>query len=106
MITHIEKIAFRDINNDPRRWRLVPIVPGTATLTRTISPDDNKGNIEKIEISAVVKQYLPEMTRDLIVHIALEDHTELTIGSEDLPATFELKQTNNVTAKLEYERIP
>ena len=45
MITHIEKIAFRDINNDPRRWRLVPIVPGTATLTRTISPDDNKGNI-------------------------------------------------------------
>lgn len=105
MIVHIEEIAYRDINNDPR-WKTVPIVPGTATLTRTSSPDENKGDIEKIEIYAVIKKYLRELSRDLIVYVALEDMTGLTIGTEDHPATFEVKQANNVTIKLEYERVP
>lgn len=105
MIRQIEKIAFLDFCNS-QEWRLVPLVPGSATLTETTKPEENKGNVEEIEISAVIKQYVSEMTRDLVVFVEFDDRTSMTIGTEDLPATFELKRTDSVVATLKYERIP
>lgn len=105
MIRLIEDIYILDFHNDTD-WKRIPIVPGTATISQQISPDDNKGSIEKVEISAVIEEYITQMTRDLLVYVVLDNHTTVSVGTEDLPATFELKRASNITATLKYERIP
>lgn len=106
MIRHITEIYITDINSSTPFFK-VPMVPGTGTLTQSIT-NDNKGNLEKIEITVVLTEYCKAMMNDIIVWILFDNNDRDTIGTKDIPARFELNRNNSSGCKatLKYERIP
>lgn len=107
MIRHITEIYISDINSSSPTFR-APTVPGTGTYSQSITYDDSKGDLEKIEISVVLTKYCKEMTNDIIAWILFDNDDSDTVGTIDIPARFEIKRGNSsgCTATLKYERIP
>lgn len=111
MIKHITHIFVEDhtaIDQDGFGLASdVPFLEGSGVYSQNIT-EEEKGPIEKIEISMTIPQYLTVLTHDLTVHVYLEGKCFDRVGTRDIPARFEIKKTNTSSCKatLKYERIP
>lgn len=99
----IDKMAYKLIGN--KGWRILPLVPGTAQFSYTSSTED-KGRLEKFEVSAILRKTIRELSLDLQLYIAFDDLTEITLGTEDLPARFKVEDKDGCSISMKYERTP
>lgn len=86
----------------------LPIIPGTATLSRSTASD---GLTEEITVNARLKEVPADCTADLsMVSVAyLDDQAgtqkTLTFGSSDIPARFTLEDNVTIAVKCTYRRV-
>lgn len=98
MIRTIEKIIINDLSS--RVQKVVPMIPASGTYSRDITTEAG-GRLSTTNIDFKVSEVLPEMYQDVILTVLFDDGTKVSVGSSDIPATLEIKNSDitRVTCK-------
>lgn len=102
MIRIIDSLLAQSLDRQDGVWHALKIVPATATIERTGKHED-AGRLATVKINATLSD-TPDVLRDnLIVKVGYCHGDDETYGSEDLPLTFEVSETNTVKISCSYQ---
>ena len=81
MIKIITDILITDLDNAAGVWKFVPIVPASGTY-KSESSAGGSGRLAKITLDCKV------------THVIFDDGTKAVVGTNDLPATLDIKESD------------
>ena len=93
MIKIITDILITDLDNAPGVWKSLPIVPASGTYKSESSAGES-GRLAKITLDCKVTHVIPEMKRNVSLQVTFDDGTKAIIGTNDLPATLDIKESD------------
>lgn len=93
MIKIITDILITDLDNTAGVWKLLPIVPASGTY-KSESSAGGSGRLAKITLDCKVTHVIPEMKRNVSLQVTFDDGTKAIIGTNDLPATLDIKESD------------
>ncbi len=93
MIKIITDILIKDLDNTAGVWKFRPIVPASGTY-KSESSAGVSGRLAKITLDCKVTHVIPEMKRNVSLQVIFDDGTKAIIGTNDLPATLDIKESD------------
>lgn len=93
MIKIITDILITDLDNAAGVWKFVPIVPASGTY-KSESSAGGSGRLAKITLECKVTHVIPEMRRNVSLQVSFDDGTKAVVGTNDLPATLDIKESD------------
>ena len=93
MIKIITDILITDLDNAAGVWKALPMVPASGTY-KSESSAGGSGRLAKITLDCKVTHVIPEMKRNISLQVAFDDGTKAIIGTNDLPATLDIKESD------------
>lgn len=102
MIRIIDSLLAQSFDRQDGEWHALPIVPATATIERTDKQED-AGRLATVKINATLSEASEVMRDNLVVKVGYCHGDDETYGSEDLPLTFEVSETNTVKISCSYQ---
>lgn len=102
MIRIIDSLLVQSLDRGDGAWHTLPVVPATATIERSDKEED-AGRLATVKISATLSEASEVMRDNLVVKVSYCHGDDETYGSEDLPLTFEVSETNTVKISCSYQ---
>lgn len=102
MIRIIDTLQAQSLDRQDGIWHKLALVPGTATIERSEKTED-AGRLATVKISATLSEASGVMRDNLILKVGFCHGNDETYGSEDLPLTFEVSETNTLKLSCSYQ---
>lgn len=102
MIRIIDTLQAQSLDKQDGIWHKLALVPGTATIERSEKTED-AGRLATVKISATLSEASGVMRDNLILKVGFCHGNDETYGSEDLPLTFEVSETNTLKLSCSYQ---
>ena len=102
MIRIIDTLQAQSLDKQDGIWHKLALVPGTATVERSEKTED-AGRLATVKISATLSEASGVMRDNLILKVGFCHGNDETYGSEDLPLTFEVSETNTLKLSCSYQ---
>lgn len=102
MIRIISMLQAQSLDRQDGVWHKLELVPGTATIERTEKAED-AGRLASIKINATLSNASEVMRDNLIIMVGFCHGDDEIYGSEDLPLTFEVNETNTLKLSCSYQ---
>lgn len=102
MIRIIDTLQAQSLDKQDGIWRKLALVPGTATIERSEKTED-AGRLATVKINATLSDASDVMRDNLILKVGFCHGDDETYGSEDLPLTFEVNETNTLKLSCSYQ---
>lgn len=102
MIRIIDTLQAQSLDKQDGIWHKLALVPGTATIERAEKTED-AGRLATVKISATLSEASGVMRDNLILKVGFCHGDDETYGSEDLPLTFEVSETNTLKLSCSYQ---
>ena len=102
MIRIIDTLQAQSLDRQDGIWHKLALVPGTATIERSEKTDDS-GRLATVKISATLSEASDVMRDNLILKVGFCHGDDESYGTEDLPLTFEVSETNTLKLSCSYQ---
>lgn len=102
MIRIIDSLLAQSLDRQDGIWHTIRIVPATATIERTEKPED-AGRLATVKINATLSEASEVMRDNLVVKVGYCHGDGETYGTEELPLTFEVSDTNTLKLSCSYQ---
>ncbi len=98
----IEKIQFSPLDITPGKWYDIEFIPATATHNSK-SKRTASGRLKTATLSFKVSHRFAYMTSNISILITWDNGDKEIIGTNDLPATLTINETDYISCSCEWE---
>lgn len=102
MINIVSTIEIRSLDSGESSFRLLPLIPGSGTLSETIEATEH-GRLKTISMKAGLKADAEGLSDNLEVLITTDTGKVLKAGSGELPVRLKISRENTIIISLEYK---
>nr|DAF38117.1 MAG TPA: hypothetical protein [Caudoviricetes sp.] len=102
MIRIIDTLQAQSLDRQDGVWHRLALIPATATIERSEKVEE-AGRLATIKINASLSESSEVLRDDLVIKVGFCHGGGEIYGSEDLPLTFEISETNILKISCAYQ---
>jgi hypothetical protein len=102
MIRIIDTLQAQSLDRQDGVWHRLALIPATATIERSEKVEE-AGRLATIKINASLSESSEVLRDNLVIKVGFCHGDGEIYGSEDLPLTFEISETNILKISCAYQ---